>query len=289
MANIDYYIVRIREKSSDSFLRFILKVSTYFEKLLKKFVYHLESTLDDSLTKVRMPPIESVINEADILITKKDHIIGNSHAHTFTGSELGKYARGNSQKSFWDSYSLGPLSSIDIESSKFPLLTKVIEKYEFRELDYILLPLGEAECRWYALKDRNLPMEPTEEELNSILKPYLQAAMDVNLALANLGMRPIIWGGHASSRLGPRVDKDIPIAGESVIRNRLSVVWEKAMRNFAKEHNFPFVSILSLMLDENLETREGFLLDACHLKTDLLEGFLLGEFRNLLIDLEVER
>lgn len=288
MAKIDYYLVHLKDKSINSFLRFILRVCTYFEQHMKKSVYHLEATLDDNLTKVRMPPIENVFKETDVSIAKKIHIIGNSHAHTFTGSELGMYAKGNSQKSFWDSYSLGPLSSIDIKSSKFPLLTKVIEKYEFRELDYILLPLGEAECRWYALKGRNLPTDPVEEELNSILKPYLQAAMDVNLALANLGMRPIVWGGHASSRLGPRVDKDIPIVGESIIRNKLSVIWEKAMCNFAEEHNFPFVSILSLMLDENLETRDGFLLDACHLKTDLLEGFLLGEFRNLLIDLEVE-
>jgi hypothetical protein len=111
-----------------------------------------------------------------------------------------------------------------------------------------------------------------------LLNPFLEAAFRINLNLLSLNLRPIIWGGHASARLGPREDKDMPIVGESIIRNRLSLIWEREMKNFAKDNNLPFISILPLMLDENLETREDFLIDACHLKTDLIEGFLLSEF-----------
>jgi len=287
---INYFLKRIKDKSNNVILHFILELVTNLEDSIKKVKNFLDKIIDDSYTKVTMPPIEIVTKGVTAeLNVKKLHIIGNSHAHTFTGSELGAYARGNFQKTFWDSYSLGPLSSVDLETTKYTLLTKLIEKYEFKKNDYVLLPLGEAECRWYALKDTVLPVDVSEEQLSLMLKPFLDAAMRVNINLMKLGIKPIIWGGHASSRLGPRADKDIPIVGESKIRNRLSLIWEKEMRNFAEKNNFPFISILTLMLDENLETRESFLVDACHLKTELLEGFLLAELRNLSISVVEEK
>ena len=265
----------------------IYKFTLRSEKILRKINQNLDKAIDDSIVKMVMPPIEKVINPDSGTEKKKLHIIGNSHAHSFTGSNLGTYALGNVQKKSWDSYSLGPMSSIDLETTKFSLLVKLIEKYKFEKYDYVLLPLGEAECRWYALKNRALPLNPKVEELQEILQPFIDAALRVNLKLFDLGMKPIIWGGHASSRLGPREDKDIPIIGESQFRNKLSLIWETELQNFAIKNNFPFISILPLMLNENLETDENFLSDACHLKTDLLEGFLLSQFHQKSIKLVV--
>ena len=287
MEKFKYLIRHFKDLATRIIVGTLYKFTFKTELRLKTLNHRLDSFIDNSLVRVSLPPVQLVIKKEGIGEQKKLHIIGNSHAHTFTGSELGKYALGNIQKTFWDSYSLGPMSAIDLNTTKKTLLLKLIEKYKFKENDYILIPLGEAECRWYALKDKILPVEPTKIELDKILMPFVNASFEIYFNLIDLGFQPIIWGGHASSRLGPRLDRDIPISGETEIRNRLSKIWEEKMKQFAIDNDLIFVSILPLMLDNNLNTRENFLTDACHLKTDLLEGFLLSEFQNKNINLNI--
>jgi hypothetical protein len=284
---IIYYFKRLKDIGFKLIIGSLYKFTSSLEIKIKKFNYILDETIDKSIVEVTMPPIQIAIKKDGLGDYKKLHIIGNSHAHTFTGSDLGRYALGNKQKEFWDSYSLGPMSAIDLNTSKYNLLTKLFDKYEFKKNDFILIPLGEAECRWYCLREKVLSQHPTNKELEFLLLPFAEAAFSIFLKLIDRGFRPIVWGGHASSRLGPREDKDIPILGESELRNRLSIAWESKMREFARDTNLQFISILPIMLDDNLKTRENFLVDACHLKTDLLEGFLLSEFRNKNIDLSL--
>lgn len=208
---------------------------------------------------------------------KNFHVVGNSHAHSFTGSKLGQFGRGENTHLLWDSYSLGPLSSLDLINRKWKVFLKIIENAKFEQNDRILMPFGEAECRWYALKEigSSSIIKLTDTELKELISPYLEAAFEVFRRINELGFTVYTWSGHISRALPPREDPIMPIYGNFEVRVRLFKIWREEMKRHSFEQNYQFLDILDIQ--QKLDKFGSVLLaDDVHLDSNILAGFVLG-------------
>jgi hypothetical protein len=214
------------------------------------------------------------------------HIFGNSHAHSFTGSPLHEFGRGSNKEKPWFSYSLGPLSSLDLVKSKKRILEGFLQKYEIKPGASVIFPFGEAECRWYIPRDFNLAHEANESvEIEDILNTYLISAQNIILEFSKRGFDVIVWGGHPSTsgelKDKLRDQKNIPIITSYQDRLYLGIKWHKEMKEFAYSNKLKFVSIFPIMVDKNEKSVEYFLADDCHIKSGILEGFLLSNLMKI--------
>lgn len=254
----------------------------------RKFIDQDSLYVIESVQPVKTSISQEKVDRNLFVDQNRIHFIGNSHAHSFTGSRLSKYGIGDQSHPFWDSISLGPMSSIDFITIKWPLFQKLIDKNLIRSGDVILLTFGEAEARWYALKQREVSSETVKfssEEMTRLLQPFIDAALEAYDRLINMGFNVIAWSGHPSSRSDPHDDPDMPVFGTPENRNNLLLEWAKQIEIGAKTRNIPFVSILDITLDENNQTIEYFLEDVCHLKPSILEGITFSKFNEIGIPL----
>ena len=231
----------------------------------------------DSMVLKEKVEIQSILLKPDSE-KRSIHIVGNSHSHSFTGSNLSKYGKGDKEGLKWDSYNLGPLSSKDFMKYKLPLFDKVSKESGFSEGDKILLTFGEAECRRYALREVNKEAfaELRESDLFDLLEPYIEAAQESIFQISKRGFKPIVWGGHAASWVDPKDQINMPTLGTPEMRNQLSKIWHQSMKSFAMELNFPFFSMLPITLRDNYSCDEDFLADPVHLKPEAIAGYFLA-------------
>jgi hypothetical protein len=210
------------------------------------------------------------------------HIIGNSHAHSFTGSPLHEFGQGSNLSKPWKSYSLGPLSSIDFLTTKKTVFEKFLDKYRIEIGSHLLFTFGEAEARWYVPKDYNERKSQAESvTIEDSFEKYLLAAQSVILEYRNRGYEVIVWGGHPSTSRSLkdqlRDERNIPIITSFNDRFELGLKRHSEMNDFANQNNLKFISIFPNMVSENRQTYEYYLADDCHIKTEILEGFLLAK------------
>jgi hypothetical protein len=251
-------------------------------RVLRRMYLNLADALDDTLT-LKMPTQQDYLEMTKSSVAlKKLHVVGNSHAHSFTGSKLGKFGKGSQELFNWDSFSLGPLSTIDLLGRKWSVFLKIIETQEIDKSDYFLFPFGETECRWYALK--STPPETletlTDAELMDLINPYLKASFEIYSRVSDLGFNLIIWSGHISRALQPKQDLLIPVYGTAAIRNRMSLIWRNESKAFAEREGIKFLDFLSLQLNQSTEYLEEMLEDEVHINTKLLSGFLLAKIES---------
>jgi len=266
---------------------FISKRS-YAQKILGRIRYLellLADKIDDQLPNLPVEINKSLTENRNDNQRLRLHFIGNSHAHSFTSSDLSEYGIGNQTKFLWDSISLGPLSSKDLVEKKWALFLKLIEKSLIESGDTLVFPFGEAECRWYALKS----IEPeirnflTEQDIPLLLDPYLDASFEVYKKVVGLGFKVILWSGHASRGISPREDPDIPVSSNADFRIKMCEYWRVRTRQFSESNNYPFFDFLSVMqVNKGLEV-EKFLVDDVHLNSDITSGFILANIVDLKI------
>jgi hypothetical protein len=218
---------------------------------------------------------------------KNLHIFGDSHAHSFTGSPFGKYGLGEVSKPHWNSISLGTVSSLSLLNEKWKIFEKFVQKLNLEEGSYILFPMGEKECRFSAME--NCVPDPndvlTQDKCKNLLKPYLDSIQEIYAKTENMGFRVIGWGGHLSKWQGSFQDPDMAALGTEEQRLQLGLYWNFYMETFCSEKGIPFVAMTPLMLSKDLDTRDQFLFDLVHLKTDILEGVMYKSLFDLGINL----
>jgi hypothetical protein len=251
-------------------------------KVIRRLYLELADATDNTLTLSRA-------TEADFLevrnageSTKRVHIVGNSHAHSFSGSRLGRFGKGDKEDFLWDSFSLGPLSSIDLLERKWDVLTKIIGLQNFRKSDSIIFPFGETECRWYALKsvEPNQLTNLSTEQLQALIQPFLDASFEIYRRVSNLGYNVIIWSGHLSLALQPREDLIIPVYGNPEVRQKMTWMWRTESKSFADKEGFQFLDFLPLQVSDREEWLSAMLQDEVHLDHKIVSGFLLANLRN---------
>jgi hypothetical protein len=248
-------------------------------RISRKIYIELAVAQDNELQRFKPSDTQlKVVLDAAVNARKKFHVVGNSHAHSFTGSKLGQFGRGENTHLLWDSYSLGPLSSLDLINRKWQVFLKIIENAKFEQNDRILMPFGEAECRWYALKeiDSSAIMKLTDAQLKELVTPYLEAAFEVFRRINELGFTVCTWSGHISSALPPREDPITPIYGNFEIRVRLIKIWREEMKKHSLEHGYQFLDFLNNQLKLD---KFGLMVlaDEVHLDSNVLTGFVLGK------------
>jgi hypothetical protein len=270
-------------------------MSEYLERITNKLVYwdkkqllyrlsreiylRLASSIDENLHNSK-PTTEQLeaIAILDRNLIKQLHVVGNSHAHAFTGSKLGSFGRGEINIFPWNSYSLGPLSSIDLIGRKWGLFEDLIVKQCFKQGDGILLPFGEAECRWYSIKDQEARElnQASDAELLQLIKPYLAAAIEGFARISNLGFQVFTWSGHISMAPIPREDAIVPIYGDLDIRTRLGEIWRDAIFEISLKEGYKFLDFMKKQLELNSSNWNEILSDDIHIDSKFLAGFMLG-------------
>ena len=253
-----------------------LREKFYWRKIFDSF-YNLGEVNFE--TQISSQPMLS----QDLLFLKQKlnlHVIGNSHAHSFTGSPLGEFGRGSNLSKPWNSYSLGPLSSIDLQGSKSKVLEKFLVDYEIKSDSKLIFTFGEAESRWYIPKHFDSKKQADRNwKIQDSLDFYLEAAKEVILKFSNSGYEVFVWGGHPSTSKDLkdqlRDEKNIPIITSYEERLNLGWNWHESMRKFAISNNLCFISIFPSMVSVQNKTIEYYLEDDCHIKSHIIEGFLL--------------
>lgn len=184
------------------------------------------------------------------------YVFGNSHANVFTRSTP-EVVEGSS--TYFKSYAYRPFFAaklIRTYSEAMMNFTKQMNK----ETDYLLIPVGEADCRSEIRKLTAYSHEP----MRDILRSYIDNFFEDMLWLKSNGYRLIGWGGHPT------------------INVLISQEWEAYMEHKCNEHSIPFVSILNELIvpDTGLLDRRYYS-DDLHLNSERTYPLIENKMRSL--------
>lgn len=106
------------------------------------------------------------------------HCIGNSHAHYFTQSHPGS-VECNKENQLFNSYSIGPIIAYNFYEHHLPKVYKVLEKINYKQDDYILLIVGEVDCRWHLPKMIEINNLDINEAINECVDRYFKTIIEL--------------------------------------------------------------------------------------------------------------
>jgi hypothetical protein len=195
------------------------------------------------------------------------YTFGNSHAHLFTNSSPGTIGIGENKNKNFISFSLGPVIAYNFMQHHYQNLINAINNSAInKEKDYILLVVGEVDCRWH------LPLQSNERNIpiNDIVSECIDRFFNTHISLSKMGYRVIGWGGHPSTTDPHSNDPSQPIFGDCLTRNIISKLWDSKMRDKCEENNIPHISIIDQLINNDGLTKMEYFSDYCHLNYDKL-------------------
>lgn len=206
------------------------------------------------------------------------YCIGNSHANLFTDThpsiqnKIFKYG--------FVSCSIGPVIAYNFSNNHLYKVLNLLETSDFdKELDYVMLIVGEVDCRWHLPKksnDNNVDIyEVVEECVDRFFNNYLE--------LKNKGYKIIGWGGHPSTIDGHDDNPDKPVFGSCSTRNSISRTWDKLLKDRCDSNNIPYISIMEYLIDEDGLTKMEYFMDYCHLDYHKVKNILVEKFKDYVI------
>lgn len=152
------------------------------------------------------------------------------------------------------------------------------KKIPIREKGYILLVVGEVDCRWHLPKQAKEQGVTIEVLVNECVKRFFRAVLELNRSY-----QVITWGGHPSTNAPHSDDPEAPIFGDVHSRNQISLFWDMVLGKESAIHGIPHVSILKELLNMDGTTKMEFYQDYCHLKTEPLHDMVVEKFRAIKI------
>lgn len=202
----------------------------------------------------------------------KIHVIGNSHVCMFSGPGFSflhygeKIQRCTQGDIEYVAYHIGPVIAYNFYEHHLPEVRDILTKYVNKETDYVMLVVGEVDCRWHlpfqaAAQNRDLD-ELTKECVNRFFRSYED--------LHNEGYKCITWGSHPSTNKGHDANPNVMIYGDNPPRNQASKVFAAELCELSHKLNISHVSILDELLNPDGSTKMDSYLDYCHLKPELL-------------------
>lgn len=201
---------------------------------------------------------------------KKIHVIGNSHVSIFSGAS--KIINCLPEKSIYratddieyHAYHLGPTIAYNFFEHHYPIVRKIIEKNVDKENDYIMMAVGEVDCRWHLPKQaefQNKKIELIVEEcVSRFFRCYLECKEN--------GYKCIGWGSHPSTNQGHSENPNSPVYKDVLTRNKISKEFETFLREKCQSNQMLFLSIFDDLLNKDGTTNMEYLIDYCHLKAD---------------------
>ena len=210
---------------------------------------------------------------------RKVVIIGNSHAHSFTGSRLSNFGKGQRSTKLLSSYSLGPVSAKTFLTSKWKIAEQFLNQIQNPSSTLVLLSLGENDCRWYIpFEADNLQMEFDELTAGIVVKEYLDSMFKVMQKVQSLGFQIAGWAGHPTPDL-PN-DPERVIYGPYSFRSKLTSQWEHELSAYCKENNILFLSPITNLLNESGTPDRSKYVDEWHLDSVWLSDYLIRKLEN---------
>jgi hypothetical protein len=206
------------------------------------------------------------------------YALGNSHANYFANSHPGvlgfgdpsQFNYGKERNEHFMSYSANfhnpnpkyrHVLAHKFMERYYPYITNVINNINYTENDYIMLIVGEIDCRWHIPKKITLQNLPAEEVVLEFINDLFPAFIN----LQENGYNVVGWGGQPSTTGNHNDDPDNPVYGDCLFRNKISLLWNDLLYNKCKEHGMKFVSIIRDLIDESGLTKMEYFMDYCHL------------------------
>jgi hypothetical protein len=203
-------------------------------------------------------------------------VFGNSHAHVFTNTHPATFGMGNKNERF-TSFSLGPTIAYNFFEHHYPTMLNWIEQLNInKENDYIVLAIGEVDCRWHLPYQASIQGKTNEVIVSECIDRYFRVYLD----LKNKGYNIIGWGGHPSTISGHNDDQNEPVFGDCLSRNKISLLWNNLLKENCKKNNIDFISIIEDLIDEDGLTRMEYFSDYCHLSYAMVEEIIFEKFKN---------
>jgi hypothetical protein len=205
-------------------------------------------------------------------------VFGNSHAHVFTNTHPATSGLGNQNDDF-TSVSLGPTIAYNFYEHHYLTMLNWINGLNInQEKDYIVLAIGEVDCRWHLPYQASIQNKTNEEIVTECIDRYFRVYLD----LKERGYNIIGWGGHPSTTSGHNSDPNNPIFGDCLTRNKISLYWNNLLEKKCIDNEIPFVSIINDLIDENGLTKMNFFDDYCHLNYNNIKEKLNYKFKDFL-------
>lgn len=195
------------------------------------------------------------------------HCIGDSHTHFFTGSNFLYPMWPGATKNkipLFKTYFLGPVLAYNLQKEsvkgdreKLFSVLKTIEKENL-----VLLSFGELDCRLiYLMKHITTKDGNVESMIEDCLEKYFSAITEIR----QMGYQIILWGVSPVilSRFFGREKYPDEAKDEEI--NLVEKIFDKRMKEMAKEKNIPVVSILEELLDKKNIARKKYFMDGSHI------------------------
>ena len=206
------------------------------------------------------------------------YVFGNSHSHLFTNSKPDTYGIGEVKNEYFTSISLGPVIAYNFYDHHYNGVLDWLNRLNVdKNKDYIMLIVGEVDCRVHLPKQINLQ----NLKINDVVDECVNRFFNVYLDLKSKGYNIIGWGGHPSTTAPPNDDTSQPIVGDCLFRNEISLCWDKKLKKLCDDYKITYVSVVKNLIDEDKMTKMDYFIDYCHLSHDKIKPLLIEKFNSI--------
>jgi hypothetical protein len=202
--------------------------------------------------------------------------IGNSHVNIFKGIDK---IFGNDAIDIFVTMHLGPTIAYNFYEHHYPNVIEYLSSTNINiKEDYVMLVVGEVDCRWHLPKQAELQNKNVEDLVEECINRYFRCYLD----LIDRGYKVIVWAGHPSTTEGHDEEISKPVYSTCEYRNAISLYWNNYLKKVSEENNIPFLSIIKYLIDNNNLTKMEYFIDYCHLRSSMVMPFVYKELKYIL-------
>ena len=131
----------------------------------------------------------------------------------------------------------------------------------------IICVFGEIDCRVHIQKQSEKQHRPIEEIIDDVLKNY-EALL---LMLKNKGYHVIVYGPIPSQSDKVEIDPLFPRYGTEIERNKITKLFNQKLEILCKKDNLEFKTLFYTLLNDDMTTKDEYLVDHVHLRAESFE------------------
>lgn len=206
----------------------------------------------------------------------KIYVFGNSHVYVFSRNKPGPEEHTISPDGRYICRSIGPTIAYNFFEHHYPKVIELLEsEREFnKERDYVLLVVGEVDCRLHLVNQiKSQAPRPEEDIIRECVDRFFRCHLDLKAR----GYRVIGWGGHPST-----IPEGRWVIGPYDKRLFIGRYFEQYMKRKCEENGILFKTMFDRILLPNGQTNMDLYLDDCHLKPDKTMHMINETFADLL-------
>lgn len=202
--------------------------------------------------------------------------IGNSHVNIFRGVDK---VFSDDEIEMFTTKHLGATIAYHFYEHHYPKVLEYLSSATINKKDdYVMLIVGEVDCRWHLPKQADIQNKQIEIIVEECINRYVRCYFD----LIHRGYKVIVWAGHPSTTSGHCDNMECPVYGNCEYRNKISLYWNQYLKKICEENNIPFLSIIQYLMDDNNITKMEYFLDYCHLKSSMVIPFIYKELKKII-------